>query len=169
MHILRPLWLLLVAGAGAVLAVLATLLSQRLGGATPVLPLSSLASMGIIVLFTVVLGLSVRRWRNGKRDRELNPILAARTAILAQACAYAGALLAGWHVGIGAMILTDLLAGALTGTGWRTLALIAGGIVMLVVGIVVERFCRIPPEDGPPSEPHDELRQRKSSGEGEYA
>jgi len=47
-----------------------------------------------------------------------------------------------------------------------------GGLVMIVVGLLVERFCKIPPEDGdtkgiegkPGRAVHGE-----ASGEGEYA
>ena len=46
------------------------------------------------------------RWRNSNKSGSkakktlLDPLLAARTLILAQACAYAGTVLLGWHVGI---------------------------------------------------------------------
>ncbi|WP_410565780.1 DUF3180 domain-containing protein, partial [Bacillus sp. SIMBA_033] len=67
---------------------------------TPVLPVSALVTMGVIAGLTLVMGIRVLRWRNGKKKHMLNPILAARTLILAQACAYAGTLLFGWHAGI---------------------------------------------------------------------
>ena len=46
-----------------------------------------------------------------------------------------------------------------------------GGLVMIVVGLVVERFCRIPPEDGD-ADAGDGLpghERGKATGEGEYA
>ncbi|MFP3548867.1 DUF3180 domain-containing protein, partial [Rhizobium sp. SIMBA_035] len=49
---------------------------------------------------TLVMGIRGLRWRNGRKKPILKPILAARTLILAQACAYAGTLLFGWHAGI---------------------------------------------------------------------
>jgi hypothetical protein len=168
LHTLRAGWLLLTAIAGGIAGLLAFLVCVRAGWPTPVLPLSSLISMGIVAAFTVSLGLQVRRWRNGKRDRGLNPILAARTAVLAQACAYAGALLAGWHLGLMGLLLPDLMAGALAPLGWRCAALIGGGVLMLAIGVMVERFCRIPPEDGtPPEEPKS--RERESKAGEEYA
>ena len=78
----------------------------------------------------------------------LDPILAAWTLVLAQACAYAGTVLLGWHAGI---FLDQLRLWSLRsdqGITWLALAMAGGGLVMIVVGLLVERFCRIPPEDG---------------------
>jgi hypothetical protein len=51
------------------------------------------------------------------------------------------------------------------------LSMAGGGLAMIVVGLVVERFCRIPPEDGDadgaPGVPG--RGARKPKGEGEYA
>ncbi|GAA3705557.1 hypothetical protein GCM10022377_19030 [Zhihengliuella alba] len=76
---------------------------------------------------------------------EMNPLLAARTLILAQAVAYAGAVVGGWHGGV----LVDLLgamapASATVTTAW---VMLAAGVVMSVVGWVVEQFCKLPPDD----------------------
>ena len=84
----------------AVVGWLATVLTGRYSLATPVLPLTGLLTMGVIVVLTLVLGIRVLRWRNGKKKKILNPILAAWTLVLAQACAYTGAVLLGWHAGI---------------------------------------------------------------------
>ena len=75
----------------------ATMPAGRYGLATPVLPLTGLVTMGVIVALTLVLGIRVLRWRNGKKKKILNPILAAWTLVLAQACAYTGTVLLGWH------------------------------------------------------------------------
>jgi hypothetical protein len=45
-----------------------------------------------------------------------------------------------------------------------------GGLVMVVVGLVVERFCRIPPEDGDAEgTPGLQAKRGKPEAEGEYA
>ena len=68
--------------------------------------------------------------------------------MLAQAGAYAGALIAGWHLGI----LIDLLpAAGVTSSAVLLLVMIAAGVLMVIVGWVVEQFCKLPPED--PSAP----------------
>lgn len=115
--------------------------------AAPVLSPVALVAIILVTAATLVLGLRVRRWRNGARDRELDPLAAARTVVLAQAVAYAGALLLGWHA---AVFLTLLPLWSLrpghTAT-WASLAVSAGGLLMIVTGLVVERFCKLPPED----------------------
>ena len=79
----------------------ATVVTTRYSMATPVLPATALATMAVIVAITLILGIRVLRWRNStKRKKALDPILAARTLVLAQACAYAGTVLLGWHAGI---------------------------------------------------------------------
>jgi hypothetical protein len=173
---INPLRLLLIGLILTIAGWAATAVTNRYGIATPVLPATALATMGVIVAITLVLGIRVLRWRNSNRDSTkkktaLDPILAARTLVLAQACAYAGAVLLGWHAGI---FLDQLRVWSLRsdqGITWVALAMTGGGLVMIVVGLLVERFCRIPPEDG--ETPEDGHRGRhargEAAGEGEYA
>jgi uncharacterized protein DUF3180 len=162
---IRPLWLLVTALVAAAVGWAATQLTNRASMPTPVLPLSSMLTMGLIAVATFLLGLRVLRWRTGKGNKALNPILAARTVVLAQACAYAGAVLLGWHAGILVDQLPTIALRSNLTVIWLALAMVGGGLVMVAVGLVVERFCRIPPEDGaPPASP-----KRESSGEEEYA
>jgi hypothetical protein len=165
---------LLLAAVGLALAIAgwsAAVLSGRYGLATPVLPPTGLVTMGVIVALTLVLGIRVLRWRNGKKKKLLNPILAAWTLVLAQACAYTGAMLLGWHAGIFVELLQIWSLRNGQQLTWLALGMAGGGLVMIVVGLVVERFCRIPPEDGDaegnglPGRP----RPGKAKGEGEYA
>jgi hypothetical protein len=175
---LNPLRLMLIGVILAVAGWSATVVTSRYGMATPVLPVTALATMGVIVAITLILGIRIVRWRNSnkadsnKKKTELDPLLAARTLVLAQACAYAGTVLLGWHVGI---FLDQLRIWSLRsnqGITWLALAMAGGGLVMIVVGLVVERFCRIPPEDGETNsadgKPGRAVRG-EASGEGEYA
>jgi len=146
--------------------------------ATPVLPSTALATMGVIVVITLILGIRILRWRNSHQPNsktkktQLDPLLAARTLVLAQACAYAGTVLLGWHVGI---FLDQLRIWSLRsdqGITWLALAMAGGGLVMIVVGLLVEWFCRIPPEDGdtPGADGKKGRTARgEAAGEGEYA
>ena len=164
-------WLLLVICVGVALAgYFATLLTTRYGLATPVLPLTGLVTMSVIVILTLVLGVRVLRWRNGKKKRMLNPILAAWTLVLAQACAYTGSVLLGWHAGIFLDQLRLWNLRSAQGLTWQALAMAGGGLIMVVVGLVVERFCRIPPEDGD-AEGSQRMQEKrgKPEAEGEYA
>lgn len=165
-----PLLLLLIAVALAVLGWLGSLISGRYSLDTPVLPLTGLLTMGVIVVLTLILGIRVLRWRNGKKKKMLNPILAAWTLVLAQACAYTGTVLLGWHAGIflDQLRLWSVRSGQ--SITWETLAMAGGGLVMVVVGLVVERFCRIPPEDGDAEgTPGLQGKRGKPKAEGEYA
>ncbi|MFJ3957426.1 DUF3180 domain-containing protein [Arthrobacter sp. NPDC090010] len=166
MRLLRAGELAVIALCFVVLGFLLSMIVQRYSLPVPVLPASGVFSMLAIALLTFILGWRVHRWKTSKaKDRkQLDPILAARTLVLAQACAYAGTVLFGWHLGIVLEQLQYLqypsgvdhvITGAVVG---------GGGVVMLVVGLIVERFCRIPPEDDGGSE-----GGRGKGTEGEYA
>ena len=144
---LKPWVLMIVAVVVGFVGVAANSLANRASAPTPVLPLSALASMGVIAAVTLVLGIRVLRWRNGHRTRMLDPIFAARTLVLAHACAYAGAVLLGWHGGVIAEQVPLLTSRITTPVVQTAVLMIAGGVVMVAIGFIVERFCRIPPED----------------------
>ncbi|THJ65186.1 DUF3180 domain-containing protein [Arthrobacter echini] len=139
---------------------LANWLATRNGYGAPTLPLTSLVTTAVIIAITLVFGGRVLRWNNGSRDRPLDPILAARTLVLAQACAYAGAVSLGWHAGIFVDQLALLAVRSTTAPLWGSIALMVGGMVMIMVGLVVENFCRLPPDDDTGAMSRDE---------GEYA
>lgn len=150
----------------------ATVVTTRYSMATPVLPATALATMAVIVVITLILGIRVLRWRNSTtRKKALDPILAARTLVLAQACAYAGTVLLGWHAGIFLDQLRIWNLRSDQGLTWVAVAVAGGGLVMIVVGLLVERFCRIPPEDteGPGEGKPGHGVRGEAAGEGEYA
>ncbi|WP_298251938.1 DUF3180 domain-containing protein [uncultured Arthrobacter sp.] len=158
---LRFRWLALVGLVSGLLGWLANWLTTRNGYGTPTLPLTSLVTTAVIIGITLVFGRRVLRWTNGRRDRPLDPILATRTLVLAQACAYAGAVSLGWHAGIFVDQVALLAVRSGTAPLWGSVALMVGGMVMIVVGLVVENFCRLPPDDDATGTPERE--------EGEYA
>lgn len=162
MSTLRFRWLAVVGLIAGLAGYLVNWLATRNGYGTPTLPLTSLVTTALIIGITLVFGRRVLRWRNGKRDRPLDPVLATRTLVLAQACAYAGALSLGWHAGIFVDQLTLLTVRSAIGPLWGSVALMAGGIVMIMVGLVVENFCRLPPDD-------DDGTAARGHSEGEYA
>jgi len=170
---INPIRLLLIGLVLTVAGWSATVVTTRYSLPTPVLPATALATMGVIVAITLILGIRVLRWRNStKRKKALDPILAARTLVLAQACAYAGTVLLGWHAGIFLDQLRIWNLRSDQGITWVAVAIAGGGLVMIVVGLLVERFCRIPPEDSDAA-PGDGKPGRgvrgEAAGEGEYA
>ncbi|MET4003529.1 uncharacterized membrane protein YhaH (DUF805 family) [Arthrobacter sp. UYCu511] len=167
MRTIRPAWLVGVAIVLAAVSWVGTELTSRASLALPVLPLSSLITMGLISVVCLILGLKVRRWRDGKREKALDPLLAARTVILAQACAYAGAVLFGWHAGILINQLPTIAMRSDLSIIWVMVAHLAGGLVMVAIGVMVERFCKVPPED---NEPGTTTRpKREAQGEEGFA
>jgi hypothetical protein len=113
------------------------------------------------VLVVIASGLPVRSWVRGERDRVLDPMVAARTAVLAKSAAYGGALMVGWYLSQAILVLPDLV-------GVRRQRLIiallaaAAAVAVSVAGFVVQRWCRIPPDDdgshGPPGLNRDSMQ-----------
>lgn len=147
MRLMRPAQLAGLALAFLVVGLLVSMIVQRYGLPVPLLPLAAVFSMLAIALLTFLLGWRVHRWKTAKVKKQLDPILAARTLILAQAGAYAGTVLFGWHLGILLEQLQFLQYSSAVDHVITAAVMAGGGVVMLVVGLIVERFCRIPPED----------------------
>lgn len=150
------LLLILVIGAGLGAQMLETLAARGHS-----LPLAGwLTTVVLLVLIAVLLvhGLPLRRYMLESEQRREHPTFAPRrhqidlptayrTVLLARACAYTGAVVGGIFTGQ-ALFLT------VTGTGdpllgiLPTAAAAVSGIVLGVLGVVVERWGRLPPEDG---------------------
>lgn len=150
----RTRWQTLV-GVAVVVGVLAALLTtwlDREGPGMPHVPWPVVAVELLIAAVVFSMGWAVRQFLHGKRP-SLDPIRAARTAVLAKAACYTGALLTGWY---GGQVAAHLLDTAIPGNAGRAgaAAVAAGGAVVLaVVGLVVEWFCRVPP-------PEDDEKER---------
>jgi len=152
----RPLNWRVLAGAlliAAVVGAAGSFLALR-GGAAPIhLPWSTLVvGIGLGGL-ALVMAWPIRQLKKGKR-RRIDSARAVRTAMLAQASAYAGALLAGMYGGYGLVLLRDWSheprREAAIAAGMAAL----GGLIMLASGVVAEWWCRI--TDGGDEEPtHD--------------
>ena len=92
-------------------------------------------------------GRPVRRWNQGHRDRPLDPLRAARTVVVAQAAGVTGAALAGAYGGLVALLVPMTHIEVRLDRLWLGLAAMAASLLLLVAGVVVERWCRLPPED----------------------
>ena len=114
------------------------------GGQVPEVGWLVVAVELLIAAVVFALGWTVRQYQRGRRP-DLDPVRAARTAMLAKAAAYTGALLLGWYAGQGVFLVGDRVV---PGNGRRALEAglaAVGAVVLAVVGLVAERFCRIPP------------------------
>lgn len=103
----------------------------------------------LVVLAGAVLsvGRPVRRWNQGHRDRPLDALRAARTVVVAQAAGVTGAALAGAYGGFVALLLPMLGIEVRRDRMLLALAAMAASLLLLVAGVVVERWCRLPPDD----------------------
>lgn len=168
---LRPLWLLIVLVAATLVGLLATMSMTAAGYSSPALPMSSAITLTAVGLIVLSLGLVV--WRDQRHlrrteeesrrhrsrpgldssqrrspqpRRRLHPLQAVRVVAAGQACAYAGALIAGWHVGI--ILHLAPAAGVSTPNVASSLVMMIGGLLWVIIGFVVESLCRLPPDEG---------------------
>jgi len=126
------------------------------------LPVPWTAPVGVLILAGVVLvaGLEVRRWVAGRRERPLDPIVAARIAVLAKAAAYAGGGLIGWYLAQAVVVLPDLV-GDRRSRFVLALAAALASAGLAAAGLLAQRWCRRPPRD-----PADDAGYRGPDGAG---
>lgn len=147
------------AGQAVLIALVATAASWLLldtwtgSGREPLpLPWTAIAGTAALAAAVVSLGLPVRRWVAGSRDRALDPLFAARAFVLAKAAVYGGAVLAGWYAGQALALLPDVVGSRRTKLVLALVAVVAAAAVS-VAGLVVQRWCRVPPDDDDEPEP----------------
>jgi hypothetical protein len=93
----------------------------------------------------------VRQYQHGKRPG-LDGLRAARAAVFAQACAYAGVLLGSGLLGYALGVAGEWSHGPRRDVAISAIIAALGAGVLLAAGVIAERWCRTkPPEDGAPS------------------
>jgi uncharacterized membrane protein YidH (DUF202 family) len=120
------------------------------GGQVPVAPLNLIltfiAISGILAIFAAPMfryrrELAAQRKNPGvPRPKRLNPFYAVRLVVLAKATAIAGALFAGWQLGV---IWFQISSPVTPGSVWQNVAALIATIIMVVIALVIERICRI--------------------------
>lgn len=168
---LRPMWLGIILVAASLVGFLATAVMAGAGLSSPTLPMSSVITLAAVGLIVLLLGILVwrdqrsieqarqqqadqrspgpgnpRRRRLGRPGRRLHPLQAVRVVAAAQACAYAGTLIAGWHAGI--VLYLAPAAGIGVPNAVSSLMMMIGGMLWVIIGFVVESLCRLPPQNG---------------------
>jgi len=136
--------LVLVAVVTAVVGWLVVRALEGRGTYLPVVPW--IVDVAIVALAGAIFwaGWTVRAYQQGRRP-SLDAIRAARTFVLAKAASLTGALLTGWYGAQVLVALPDLAIDA------RRERMVAAGVAVLcalvlsVVGLVVEKFCELPP------------------------
>ncbi|NMR20352.1 DUF3180 domain-containing protein [Cellulomonas fimi] len=117
-------------------------------------PVPWLVVVVLVVISGIVfrMGWAVRQFLRGKRP-DLDPIRAARTVVLAKASCYTGSLLTGWYAAQVLLVLGDLDLDSQRERAVTAAIAVAGAVLLAVVGLVVEWFCRVPPPTDEGAEP----------------
>lgn len=104
--------------------------------------------VALVLLAALVLwaGLSVRAYQRGDKP-DLDPLRAARTFAMAKAAAYTGALLTGRYAAAVLVVLPQLEVEARRGQAIVSGAAVVAAVGLAVVGLVVEKFCELPPRE----------------------
>ncbi len=118
------------------------------GWTMPQVPWLMVAVLVLIAAVVLGLGWSVRQYLRGEHPT-LDPLRAARTAVLAKAACYTGALLTGWYAAQVLDVLGDLGIEAQRERALSAGLAVLGAVVLAVAGLVVEWFCRVPPPEDP--------------------
>lgn len=101
-----------------------------------------LALAGVVFWF----GWTVRAYQRGDRP-SLDGLRAARTLVLAKAASLTGALLGGWYLAQVLLVLPDLAIEPRRDRALAAAVAVVCAVGLTVVGLVVERFCQLPPGD----------------------
>lgn len=112
----------------------------------------ALPHMSWFILVTLVLlsaavlaaGWEVRAYLNGTSTRPPSPQKARRALVAGQAWVLAGAMFAGWFGAFALVELGRLDAGSALGAMIQASVLSVGSVGAVVVGLVVQGWCRIP-------------------------
>ena len=145
MTAIRIGWIILVVIVTAIGGWLGGFYAAEAGWTAPVLGYTSVITLAGVMVLELVLGLRVLKDRERPVADRMNPVAAARTLVLAQAGTYAGAAIGGWHLG---MLIHRLPASGLGSTVVSDAIMqVVTALILVVVGFIVEQWCRIPPED----------------------
>ena len=142
----RPAQLLLWGLLGLVASLAFHTLWERGGNALPLVPWPAIVGMLVLAGVLLALGWPVRAWRDGDRTTEIDLVKAARIAMLAKAAALAGSVLTAWYLG-GALYLFASAFGLRAESALGMLAAAIAAAVLMAVGLIVESFCSLPPDD----------------------
>ena len=100
----------------------------------------------------------MRRLVRGTAQRPLDPFFAMRVLVLAKASSLTGALLVGASAALLAYAVTRPV-GVASPAFWPDVLTGVGALVLCIAGLIVESWCRLPPED--PAEQPDRSVERR--------
>ena len=103
-------------------------------------------SLLLIAAIVIALAIPVRRAVRGANRHPVDPFYATRVVLLAKAASLCGVLIGGF----GAGLLIEMFvrsSSATVGSYLQTAAVLAGGVLLLVAGLIAEWLCTLPPRD----------------------
>ena len=118
--------------------------AERLRGTAPMV--GWLQGAVLFFVAAVLWGVARHTSRTRHDGGRLEPHRAVNRLVLARACALVGSLVAGGYVGYAISWLGDP-AELADQRVLRSLAAAAGGVAIVISALVLERACRVPPED----------------------
>ena len=113
------------------------------GHELPALPWTAPGVMTLMTIAVLMAGIPVRRWTRGMRTMPLDPLIAARTVVLAKAAQYAGSLLSGWYAGQALALISTMDVQSRRSMLLRAVVSTLTAVAVWVAGWLVERFCRV--------------------------
>lgn len=130
---------------GVVSYAMLTALVSRGMGPVPV-PGTTWVGLAVVAVVLLLLGRAVRRFLEGRPTR-MDALRAARVAVLAKAASLSGAALGGYFAAQVLSSLTNLGARMLQSQALSAGAATLACLVLVVVALVVESWCEVPPDD----------------------
>ena len=148
---MRPTRVRVLAVVTAVTAVLGLLLQRALrasGRDMPPVPWTAAIGLLLVACLVYSAAVPVRRMTNGvPQARPVDPLRAARTAVLGKATAYAGSVILGWYLAQVLLLSPDLDIPARRAQALRAAVTALAALAVCVAGVLAERMCRVPPDD----------------------
>jgi hypothetical protein len=148
-----PVALIGIAIAGAAIAWLIQVGLTAAGAMTFTPPATLYSVLFILAFGLLLLGRPVRRLVRGKSQRPVDPFFAMRVLVLAKASGLTGALLVGAAAAFVGYAVSRAGSVAVPAF-WPDVITGVGALALCAAGLVVEWWCRIPPQDraDPPSQ-----------------
>ena len=150
----RPGTAVLIAAVTAGAGWYALKLWEDSGRVAPPVPWTALAGLVALAVAVAAAGLPVYRWRSGRRETRLDPLVAARTVVLAKSAIYGGALLAGWYAAQALAVLPDVIGARRTRLVLAAFCAVAA-FAVVVTGLLVQHWCTLPPRDEDDEDHHE--------------
>jgi hypothetical protein len=121
-------------------------------------PVTLYSVLFLLAVGLLLLGRPVRRLVRGTASRPVDPFFAMRVLVLAKASSLTGALILGVAAAL-AVYAVSRTGTVSTPAFWPDVLTGVGGLALGVAGLIVEWWCRIPPQDRT-EHPDQTLEQR---------